>query len=110
MEKQPRRHFQLVPTKSSVSSRNTSLTTFPFPPSAMSTIFTPPSSMPGSKSSSRTATSPLPTDVPAAKSKADDNAKDQKIEKLEAKLARKDAVMAELLEAHTLLKKDLGEI
>ena len=44
------------------------------------------------------------------KSKADDHAKDQKIEKLEAKLARKDSVMAELLEAHTLLKKDLGEI
>ena len=44
------------------------------------------------------------------KSKADDNAKDQKIEKLEAKLARRDSVMAELLEAHTLLKKDLGEI
>ena len=44
------------------------------------------------------------------KSKADDNAKDQKIEKLEAKLVRKDAVMAELLEAHTLLKKELGEI
>jgi transposase len=43
-------------------------------------------------------------------SKADDNAKDQKIEKLEAKLVRKDAVMAELLEAHTLLKKELGEI
>jgi transposase-like protein len=44
------------------------------------------------------------------KSKADDNAKDQKIDKLEAKLARKDSVMAELLEAHTLLKKELGEI
>ena len=43
-------------------------------------------------------------------SKAVDNAKDQKIEKLEAKLVRKDSVMAELLEAHTLLKKDLGEI
>ena len=44
------------------------------------------------------------------KSKADEDAKDQKIEKLEAKLARKDSVMAELLEAHTLLKKELGEI
>jgi len=44
------------------------------------------------------------------KSKADDHAKDQKIEKLEAKIARKDAVMAELLEEHTLLKKELGEI
>jgi transposase len=44
------------------------------------------------------------------KSKADDNAKDEKIEKLEAKIVRKDAVMAELLEAHTLLKKELGEI
>ena len=44
------------------------------------------------------------------RSKADDNAKDQKTEKLEARLVRKDSVMAELLEAHTLLKKDLGEI
>lgn len=43
------------------------------------------------------------------KSKAVENAKDEKIEKLEAKLQRKDAVMAELLEAHTLLKKELGE-
>jgi transposase len=43
------------------------------------------------------------------KSQAVENAKDQKIEKLEAKLARKDAVMAELLEEHTLLKKELGE-
>ena len=44
------------------------------------------------------------------KSKTEDNSKDQKIEKLEAKLARKDAVMAELLEEHTLLKQELGEI
>ena len=43
-------------------------------------------------------------------SKAVDSAKDAKIERLEAKLARKDAVMAELLEEHTLLKKELGEI
>src|SRR5579864_7979522 len=42
------------------------------------------------------------------KSKADEDAKDQKIEKLEAKLQRKNEVMAELLEAHTQLKKDLG--
>jgi transposase len=42
-------------------------------------------------------------------SKAVDNAKDQKIAQLEAKLARKNEVMAELLEAHTLLKKELGE-
>ena len=41
--------------------------------------------------------------------KAVENAKDDKIERLEAKLARKDAVMAELLEEHTLLKKELGE-
>jgi transposase-like protein len=44
------------------------------------------------------------------KSKAVENAKDQKIEKLEAKLARKNEVMAELMEAHTVLKKELGEI
>jgi transposase len=44
------------------------------------------------------------------KSKAVDDAKDHKIEQLEAKLARKNEVMAELMEAHTLLKKELGEI
>ena len=44
------------------------------------------------------------------KSKAAESAKDQKIEQLEAKLVRKNAVMAELMEEHTLLKKDLGEI
>jgi transposase-like protein len=44
------------------------------------------------------------------KSKAVDDAKDQKIERLEAKLQRKDSVMAELMEEHTLLKKELGEI
>ena len=42
--------------------------------------------------------------------KAADNAKDQKIAQLEAKLARKNEVMAELMEAHTQLKKDLGEL
>ena len=44
------------------------------------------------------------------KSKAADDAKDRKIEQLEAKLQRKNEVMAELMEAHTQLKKDLGEI
>lgn len=33
----------------------------------------------------------------------------KKIEKLEAKLVRKDEVMAELLTEHILLKKELGE-
>ena len=42
--------------------------------------------------------------------KAVDNAKDEKIQKLEAKLTRKNEVMAELMEAHTQLKKDLGEL
>ena len=42
--------------------------------------------------------------------KAVDNAKDEKIQKLEAKLQRKNEVMAELLEAHTELKKSLGEL
>jgi len=42
--------------------------------------------------------------------KAVDNAKDEKIQKLEAKLQRKNEVMAELMEAHTQLKKDLGEL
>ena len=44
------------------------------------------------------------------KSKAAEDAKDQKIERLEAKLQRKDFVLAELMEEHTLLKKELGEI
>jgi transposase len=42
--------------------------------------------------------------------KAVEDAKDEKIQKLEAKLARKNEVMAELMEAHTQLKKDLGEL
>ena len=44
------------------------------------------------------------------KSKVVEDGKDKKIEHLEAKLQRKNEVMAELMEAHTLLKKDLGEI
>src|SRR5581483_9768649 len=44
------------------------------------------------------------------KSKAIEDAKDKKIEQLEAKLTRKNEVMAELMEAHTQLKKALGEI
>jgi len=44
------------------------------------------------------------------KSKALEDAKDQKIDKLEAKLTRKNEVMAELMEAHTELKKSLGEL
>ena len=43
------------------------------------------------------------------KAKAVDNAKDKKIQQLEAKLTRKNEVMAELMEAHTELKKSLGE-
>jgi transposase len=43
------------------------------------------------------------------KAKAVDDAKDQKIQQLEAKLVRKNEVMAELMEAHTELKKTLGE-
>jgi transposase len=44
------------------------------------------------------------------KSKAEEDAKDRKIEQLESKLQRRDSVMAELMEEHTLLKKELGEI
>ena len=44
------------------------------------------------------------------KAKAAENAKDQKIEQLEAKLQRKDSVLAELMEEHIVLKKELGEI
>ena len=43
------------------------------------------------------------------KSKAVDNAKDQQIEKLEAKIQRKNEVLAELMEEHTQLKKNLGD-
>ena len=42
--------------------------------------------------------------------KAVEDAKDQKIGQLEAKLTRKNEVMAELMEAHTELKKSLGEL
>jgi transposase len=44
------------------------------------------------------------------KSKAEEAAKDKKIEQLEAKIQRKDSVLAELMEEHTLLKKEFGEI
>jgi len=44
------------------------------------------------------------------KAKAVEDAKDEKIQKLEAKLARKNEVMAEIMEAHTELKKSLGEL
>jgi transposase len=43
------------------------------------------------------------------KIKAVEDAKEQKIEKLEAKLQRKNEVLAELMEEHTQLKKELGE-
>ena len=43
------------------------------------------------------------------KAKSVEDAKDKKIEQLEAKLTRKNEVMAELMEAHTELKKSLGE-
>ena len=44
------------------------------------------------------------------KAKADDQARQAKIQQLEAKLQRKNEVMAELMEAHTELKKSLGEL
>jgi transposase-like protein len=43
------------------------------------------------------------------KSRAVDDAKDRKIQQLEAKLTRKNEVLSELMEEHTLLKKELGE-
>ena len=43
------------------------------------------------------------------KGKAVEDAQQAKIEQLEAKLVRKNEVMAELMEAHTELKKSLGE-
>jgi transposase len=39
-----------------------------------------------------------------------DNAKDRKIGQLEAKLAHKNEVIAELMEEHVKLKKGLGEL
>ena len=43
------------------------------------------------------------------KAKAVEDTKDHKIEQLEAKIQRKDSVLAELMEEHVLLKKSLGE-
>ena len=43
------------------------------------------------------------------KPKAVEDAKERRIEQLEAKLQRKDTVLAELMEEHVLLKKSLGE-
>lgn len=39
-----------------------------------------------------------------------DNAKDQKIAQLQEKLAKKNEVVAELMEEHVQLKKELGEL
>ena len=44
------------------------------------------------------------------KSKAVEDAQHAKIQQLEAKVTRKNEVMAELMEAHTELKKSLGEL
>ena len=44
------------------------------------------------------------------KAKSLDHAKDQKLQRLEEKLQRKNEVLAELLEEHTQLKKELGEL
>src|SRR5438874_12138936 len=44
------------------------------------------------------------------KSKVAEDAKEKKIEQLEAKVQRKNEVLAELMEKHTKLKKDLGEL
>jgi len=44
------------------------------------------------------------------KSKAVDDAQQRKIDKLEATLTRRNDVLIELMEAHTELKKSLGEL
>ena len=44
------------------------------------------------------------------KGKAVEDAQQTKIQQLEAKLTRKNEVVAELMEAHTELKKSLGEL
>jgi transposase len=46
---------------------------------------------------------------PGKRRKADADAKDRKIAALEEKLQRKNEVLAELLEEHVQLKKELGE-
>ena len=43
------------------------------------------------------------------KAKAVEDAKERKIEQLQAKLQRKNEVLSELMEEHTQLKKELGE-
>jgi transposase len=43
------------------------------------------------------------------KAKAVEDAKDKKIEQLQAKLQRKNEVLGELMEEHVRLKKELGE-
>ena len=43
------------------------------------------------------------------KSKALEDAKNKQIDKLQATVQRRNDVLAELMEAHTLLKKELGE-
>ena len=44
------------------------------------------------------------------KARAVEDAKDHKIDQLQAKLQRKNEVLVELMEEHTQLKKNLGEI
>ncbi len=46
---------------------------------------------------------------PAERARRREEAQRQRIEFLEAKLAKKDAVLAELMEEHVALKKSLGE-
>jgi transposase len=46
---------------------------------------------------------------PGKRRKAEDGAKDRKIAALEEKLQRKNEVLAELMEEHVQLKKELGE-
>ena len=44
------------------------------------------------------------------KSKAAENASEKKIEQLEAKVQSKNEIIAEIMEEHTKLKKELGEL
>jgi transposase-like protein len=46
---------------------------------------------------------------PAARTPSPEKKLEQRIAELEAKLARKDGVIAEILEEHVKLKKELGE-
>ena len=93
--------------KRSPSSNGISSTRFLFPTFAMNSTSSPPKFTTGSSEFFEKGHLAFEN---GRKSKAAEDAKESKIEQLEAKLTRKNEVLAELMEEHTLLKKELGEI